>query len=106
MSSNFDRYEKKNVKSLNYHSFTHIHTYYWLVLKTQYLPEGSPRAYDALYTANEIVNACDVTDQESFTRYDELLLCGICLCICRTACYMLSLLSVYQFEFGLEIILH
>ena len=34
----------------------------------QYLPEGSPRAYEALYAANEIINTCDPFDASTFPR--------------------------------------
>ena len=34
----------------------------------QHLPEGSERAYQALYTANDMVNACDPFDKTTFHR--------------------------------------
>ena len=35
----------------------------------QNLPEGSERAYQALYTANDMVNACNPFDRTTFPRY-------------------------------------
>lgn len=34
----------------------------------QHLPEGSERAYHALYTANDIVNICDPFEKATFPR--------------------------------------
>ena len=40
----------------------------WLYLLFQYLPCESSRAYEALYTANEIVTICDPFDKSTFQR--------------------------------------
>lgn len=34
----------------------------------QHLPEDSPRVYDALYAANEIINTCNPFDSSTFPR--------------------------------------
>ena len=34
----------------------------------QHLGKDSDRGYQALYTVNEMINACDVTDQKTFQR--------------------------------------
>ena len=36
----------------------------------QHLPRESPRAHEALYTANQIVNICDPFNKETFPRYN------------------------------------
>ncbi|XP_032228742.2 alpha-mannosidase 2C1 isoform X2 [Nematostella vectensis] len=38
----------------------------------KHLPEGSPRSFDALYTANRIVNACDTKDRRTFEKAHEI----------------------------------
>lgn len=38
----------------------------------KHLPEGSERGYQALYTVNEMINACDVNDPSTFERCHEI----------------------------------
>ncbi|XP_060596944.1 alpha-mannosidase 2C1-like isoform X1 [Ruditapes philippinarum] len=38
----------------------------------KHLPEGSERGYQALYTVNEMLNACDVNDTDSYSRCHEI----------------------------------
>ncbi|XP_053397678.1 alpha-mannosidase 2C1-like isoform X2 [Mercenaria mercenaria] len=38
----------------------------------KHLPEGSERGYQALYTVNEMVNACDVNDADSYKRCHQI----------------------------------
>ena len=34
----------------------------------QHLPEGDDRGYQALYTVNDMINACDVNNTDTFVR--------------------------------------
>lgn len=43
-------------------------TMYFFSHISQCLPEDSPRAYDALYAANEIINICNPFDASTFPR--------------------------------------
>ena len=49
--------------------FVHLVQYLTVFILSQNLSQESPRAFQALYTANEVVNAChDLSDRTAFQR--------------------------------------
>ena len=60
------------VRGLDSFSFFFSQSSMWIYLFLQHLPRESPRAYEALYTANEIVTICDPFDKSTFQRWGWL----------------------------------